>query len=90
MEQRLIEYILLFILYLVTIGLLFAVAVLDKALAVDNIWKIWIERVCLFFGVASFLFTFALPVALFDLQRSRYDAEIERRRADAGIRNDAP
>lgn len=88
MEQRLVSHIWLFVFYLVTIGLLFVGVILDKALSEHDIWKVWIERLYLFFGVSSFLYTFALPKVLMDMQRTRYDAEIERRRRLAGI--DAP
>jgi hypothetical protein len=47
--------------------------------------KIWIERLYLFFGIASFLFTFALPNSLLKFQIGRIDSEIDRRRKEAGI-----
>lgn len=85
MEQRLFWHIVLFVLYLITIGLLFVAAILDKAMTDHDVVKIWIERAYLFVGVSSFLFTFALPSALLEMQRARYDAETERRRREAGI-----
>jgi hypothetical protein len=85
MDQRLGWHVALFILYLLTIGFLFAGVILDKALSEDSLWKIWVDRFYLFFGVTSFLFTFALPSALLEMQRLRYDAETERRRKAAGI-----
>ncbi len=75
----------LFALYLLTVALLFVGVVLERALDEHNLWRIWIERSYLFFGVTSFLLTFALPRALMDLQRARYDAETERRRRVAKI-----
>ena len=86
MQYRLTLYTALFALYLVAIGLLFVGVILEKAFADDNVWKIWIERAYLFIGVTSFLFTFALPGALLEMQSARYDAEIERRRRKAGIK----
>jgi amino acid transporter len=80
MEQRLVWHIALFILYLITIGLLFAGSLLAKAFSHEDLWNVWVQRVYLFFGVTSFLFTFALPSMLMAMQRERYDAEIERRR----------
>ena len=74
--------------YLLTIGLLFTGVILEKQLDEHSLWRIWVERACLFFGVTSFLFTFALPAALVQMQSARYDAEIERRRRDAGIDDD--
>jgi len=85
MSRRLILHIVLFVLYLITIGLLFVGAILEKAISEDNIWKLWIERVYLFMAISSFLFTFALPASLLEMQKARYDAEIERRRRAVGI-----
>jgi hypothetical protein len=81
-EGRLITHIWLFVFYLVTIGLLFVGALLKEApdSSVPLAWKVWIERLYLFFGIASFLFTFGLPMALWKVQLARIDAEIERRR----------
>jgi hypothetical protein len=86
-EARLITHIWLFIFYLISIGFLFTGALLNKApdAVVSMEWKIWIERLYLFFGVSAFLFTFGLPIALLKFQIGRIDAEIERRRHDAGI-----
>ena|SRR6185437_442441 len=86
MERRLVLHIVLFTAYLITIGLLFAGSILDKALGdEESTLKLWIERAYLFVGISSFLFTFALPSALLEMQRARYDAEIERRRREARI-----
>jgi phosphatidylglycerophosphate synthase len=89
MEQRLVSHIWLFVLYLITIALLFVGVILEKALTNHDVWKVWIERAYLFFGISSFLYTFALPKVLMDMQRARYDAEIERRRRLAGIDSSA-
>jgi len=90
MEDRLLLHIILFVLYLITIGLLFAGSILDKALTghPESILKIWIERSYLFMGITSFLLTFALPGTLLAMQKARYDAETERRRRAAGIAPD--
>jgi hypothetical protein len=85
MQQRLLWHVVLFVLYLITIGLLFVGVVLEKALPSYSPILVWIERTYLFVGVTSFLFTFALPLALLQMQQARYDAEIERRRQRAGI-----
>jgi hypothetical protein len=86
-ESRLIWHSWLFMAYLVTIALLFVGVLLrDSQFFKDHeVIRIWIERAYLFVGVSSFLFTFALPWALMNLQRARVDAEIERRRREAGI-----
>jgi hypothetical protein len=88
-EARLITHIWLFVFYLISIGFLFAGALLNKApeALVSMEWKIWIERLYLFFGVSSFLLTFALPIALLRFQLGRIDAEIDRRRREAGIQD---
>jgi hypothetical protein len=85
MEQRLTTHVTLFFMYLVTIGFLFVGVVLDKALTEQSLWKIWIDRAYLFLGVSSFLFTFARPVAMFQLHAARYDLETERRRREVGL-----
>ncbi|MBN8958342.1 MAG: hypothetical protein J0H17_17530 [Rhizobiales bacterium] len=85
MMSRLSWHVGLLICYLLTIGLLFTGVVLEKALDEHSLWRLWVERSYLFVGVTSFLFTFALPSALVQMQSARYDAEIERRRREAGI-----
>jgi hypothetical protein len=85
MELRLICHIVLFVLYLTTIALLFAGVILDKASAEHSDVKMWVERAYLFIGTTSFFLTFALPSALLEMQRARYDAETERRRRNVGI-----
>lgn len=88
-EARLITHIWLFVFYLISIGFLFTGALLNKApeAVVPIIWKVWIERFYLFFGVSSFLLTFGLPFALLKFQLGRIDSEIEKRRQDAGIQD---
>jgi hypothetical protein len=88
-ENRLIGYLWLFVLYLLAIGLLFAGVLLDKAPAtvVHEEWKVWIERAYLFFGTTSFLFTFGLPKALWKIQMARIEAEIQRRRKETGLKD---
>ena len=85
MEAMLFWHIVLFCLYLLTIGLLFVGVILERALDHHNLWRLWIERAYLFLGVTSFLLTFLLPSSLLRTQRARYDAETERRRRQAGI-----
>lgn len=86
-EARLITHVWLFTFYLIAIGLLFVGIVLQKVPndIVSSGVKMWIGRAYLFFGIASFFLTFALPGSLLRLHRSRIDAEIERRRREAGI-----
>jgi hypothetical protein len=87
MEGRLVWHVVLFVLYLVTIGLLFVGVIFDKALNEGDLLRIWIERAYLFVGISSFFFTFALPAALLEMQRARYDGETDRRRRAAGIQS---
>ena len=88
-ENRLITYFWLFILYLLAIGFLFVGVLLNKApaTAVPDAWKIWIERAYLFFGTTSFFLTFGLPRALWRIQMARIDLEIQRRRKDVGLKD---
>jgi hypothetical protein len=88
MDDRLFWHIVLFCLYLLTIGLLFVGVVLEKTLPSTSLWRLWIERGYLFLGITSFLVTFLLPASLREIQRARYDAETERRRRSVGIRDD--
>jgi hypothetical protein len=88
MIQRLNLHVALFMLYLITVAFLFVGVVLDKALHDDSLWKIWIERSYLFFGITSFLLTFGLPSHLIELQTNRYDAETGRRRRRVGLPED--
>lgn len=83
-EKRLHTHVSLFMLYLITIGLLFVGVVLHKAVCDEYKIKA-IESLYLFFGVFSFLLSFGLPISLMKLQKARVDAETERRRRLAGI-----
>jgi hypothetical protein len=88
MVQRLNLHIALFVLYLLTVALLFVGVVLDQALNDGSLWRLWIERAYLFFVITSFLLTFGLPVHLIELQTGRYDAETGRRKQDASTSPD--
>ncbi|MGB8900469.1 MAG: hypothetical protein WCC90_15085 [Methylocella sp.] len=83
-EKRLHTHVMLFMLYLITIGLLFVGVVLHKTFS-DECKIKTIEMLYLFFGVFSFLLSFGLPISLMKLQKARVDAETERRRRIAGI-----
>lgn len=89
-EQRIVWHIYLFIFYLITIALIFASIILEKVPKeiVYECIKSWITRGYLFFGVFSFLLSFALPFALHKVQMSRLDQETERRREADGIKPD--
>lgn len=85
-ETKLFWHFWLFVLYLLTIGLLFVGALLKNTETLIA-FRTWIERAYLFFGVFSFFLTFALPWSVMQMQKDRIDAEIERRRAESGIKN---
>jgi hypothetical protein len=84
MRSRLFSHIGLFILYLVTISALFIGVIIEKACPHSAV-KVIVEWLYLFFGITSFLLTFALPASLWNMQKARYEAEIERRRSQSGI-----
>lgn len=88
-ESRLIRHTWLFVLYLVTIGVIFVGALLGKAPedVISTDVKSVIAHIHLALGVAAFILTLAMPKMLMDIQRKRVDAEIDRRRADAGIKD---
>lgn len=88
-ENKLLRHLWLFVFYLITIALLFIGVLINKApdTTVSLAWKTWFERAYLFFGIASFLFTFGLPMALLKLQIARFDSEIERRRKRDGLKD---
>lgn len=88
-EAELIRHTWLFIFYLVSIGVLFVGAVAKGAPTVPDVIKIWLTRAYLFFGIASFLFTFGLASSLLRYQMARYDAELHRRRQEVGIKDES-
>ncbi|HVC61913.1 MAG TPA: hypothetical protein VND19_16320 [Acetobacteraceae bacterium] len=90
-EAMVIKQVWLFYLYLLAIGLLFAGVLLHKEPdAAVAVWiKSLVDIVYLFFAVLSFLLTLALPSTLGKIQLARNLAEIEARRAAAGIRQDS-
>jgi MFS family permease len=88
-ESELIRHTWLFIFYLVSIGVLFVGAIAKGSAFVPDAIKIWMTRGYLFFGIASFLFTFGLAGSLLKYQMARYDAEEHRRRQEANIKDDA-
>jgi hypothetical protein len=86
-ERDIIFHSWLFVLYLITIALIFASVVVRKVPCdIVACWiKTWIERGYLFVGVFSFLVSFTLPFALHKIQMKRLDEETERRRISEGI-----
>jgi hypothetical protein len=86
-EQRIVWHIYLFLCYLVTIAFIFVSVIFEKVPKeiISESVKAWIARGYLFFGVFSFLLSFALPFALHRVKMSRLDQETERRRQSEGI-----
>jgi len=89
-EADLIRHTWLFVFYLVSIAVLFIGAIAKGSPLVPDTIKIWVTRLYLLFGLASFLFTFGLANSLLSYQMARYDAETERRRDEANIKHDQP
>lgn len=80
-SQRLIRHRWMFVLYLITLALIF-LSTLCKNM---NEVVIWVERAYLFFAVLAFLLSFRLPWTLTRIQMERYDAMLQQQRKDVGI-----
>jgi hypothetical protein len=89
-ESTLMWHNYLFAMYLITLALIFSSAVIKNVpvAIIPEIVKVWIDRGYLFFGASSFMLSFALPFALQRIQMRRLDHEIDRRRREAGIKDD--
>lgn len=83
-HRRLIRHTYLFWLYLIIIGLVFLSSLLKKAPSTPRMDSIryWIEYTYLTLGVAAFFLSLALPKMLMGIQRSRIDAEIDKRKTE--------
>ena len=87
-EHRIIRHAYLFILYLLTIGFLFAGTIIKK-IPEQKLWAwvpVWTDYAYLFLGVTSFLLSFGLPFSLKKIQLDRLKAEEERRRQQAPVK----
>nr|VFK41399.1 MAG: hypothetical protein BECKTC1821D_GA0114238_101011 [Candidatus Kentron sp. TC]VFK62430.1 MAG: hypothetical protein BECKTC1821F_GA0114240_10747 [Candidatus Kentron sp. TC] len=73
----------LFLLYLVTLAMVFTAHLLGQRYPTITIW---LERGYLFFGVLVFILSMRLPGALMKLQEERIDGIIEHRREEDGIK----
>lgn len=87
-HNELLRHSMLFYVYLIGIAFLF-VGVLVNEAKIGGQVQVWIERTYLFFGVFGFFLSFGLPVSILALQMKRYDAEIDKRRAEVGIGKEA-
>lgn len=72
----------LFLLYLVTLALIFVSLLFDKAWASATVW---LERFYLGFGTLAFCLSLRLPSTLMGAQLERIELEIEARRREANI-----
>jgi hypothetical protein len=88
-EQHILWHSYLFLAYLITIALIFVSVLVHKVPCeiISDGAKVWIDRGYLFFGVFSFLMSFALPFSLREIQMRRLDEETEQRRRKAGIKD---
>lgn len=84
-KARLIRHRDLFILYLLTLGLIFIGSLLKE---LSDIFLLWLERVYMFFAGTAFVFSLSLPHALMTFQEERLQAEIDRRRQEENIPED--
>lgn len=76
----------LFILYLLTLTLIFISVLLKEKFPLV---EIWLERIYLFIAILAFILSFQLPSALMKLQQERIEQEIEHRKKISGdIEND--
>ena len=90
-QTAVVRHTTLFYLYLLAIGLLFVGVLLSHTprYVGNETARKYIEMAYLFVGIWSFLLTLALPTTLARIQLDRSAAEIERRRANEGIKPSA-
>lgn len=84
LNDRLVRHKWLFLLYLITLALIF-ISLLFKSAAQCESLVLWVERTYLFFGSLSFTLSLTLPSSLMKVQRERIDAVIEHRRSQDNI-----
>lgn len=80
-RQRLIRHRWMFVLYLLTIVLIFLSSLCKEV----ETFSLWIERFYFSFAVLAFSLSFRLPWTLTAAQMERYDEVIEQQRKEAGI-----
>ena len=79
LTRRLVRHKWLFLLYLITLGLIFVAVLLKSTNATVSLW---LERAFLFFAACSFFLSMILPGSLMKVQRERIDAVIEHRKSE--------
>jgi hypothetical protein len=82
--NRLIRQKWMFILYLTTLGLIFAASLIKNILP-D--FLVWIERIYLGAAITAFILSLGLPSSLMEIQLARHDELIESKRRQVGIKN---
>ncbi len=73
----------MFILYLITLSLIFISSLVEKTYPFATVW---LERIYLGMAVAAFILSFGLPSALMNIQLARHDEMIGAKRKSAGIK----
>ncbi len=82
---RLTRHKLLFLVYLLTLLLIFLNSLIKGEFPA---FELWTERIYLFLAIAAFTLSFQLPSALMDLHTERIEHEITARRKLEGITDD--
>lgn len=73
----------LFMLYLATLGTVFAESLMSKGFPTLAALSIWMERIYLGMAITAFLLSLRLPGALMRIQLERHDQLIEQRRGSS-------
>ena len=84
--SRLVRQKWMFVLYLVTLGLIFAASLIGNIKDTPVTLICWIERIYLGIAILAFILSLGLPSALMEIQISRHDQLIKARRRDTGIK----
>jgi len=74
----------MFILYLATLGLIFAASLLKNILP-DLV--VWVERIYLGTAITAFILSLGLPSALMNIQLARHEEIIKAKRKSVGIKD---
>lgn len=77
----------MFILYLITLGLIFAASLIGNLENAPTVLIFWIERIYLGTAITAFILSVGLPSALMKIQLAKHDELISARRRSAGIKD---
>lgn len=86
-HRRLLRHKILFLAYLVTLGLIFVTTILADQKP-EGRCVLWLERIYLFTAVFAFLCSLILPSRLMSLQLAQFDEMVEARRTPRAERDD--